>query len=81
MVCKGAPEEIVRLCKTETVPFDFEYKFDVYTKDGFRILGLASRPIDQADLVLSEEELEINMNFEGFLFFSNPLKKATIPTL
>ena len=65
---------IVQSCNQDTVPVDFHNKLEIYSRDGFRIIALAQKEILEEDLNKSDKELEKDLNFEGFLFFYNPLK-------
>lgn len=42
---KGSPEKIYELCKKETIPSDFNQILFQYTKQGFRVIGLARKEI------------------------------------
>ncbi|XP_043541035.1 polyamine-transporting ATPase 13A3-like, partial [Chiloscyllium plagiosum] len=41
--CKGAPETIIKLCTTESVPDDFLEVMESFTLCGYRVIGLAFR--------------------------------------
>ena len=38
---KGSPEMISTLCKSQTLPIDFEEVLSKYTKEGFRVIALS----------------------------------------
>ena len=44
---KGAPEMIASLCKPETIPADFQEMLSMYTKHGYRVIGVAWKPLPQ----------------------------------
>jgi len=83
---KGAPEVIVSLCCPESVPRDFEEVLMSYTREGFRVLAIASRRVDYAnvDTFRSGLHLEVDLQLDGLLIFQNKLKensKAVVETL
>ncbi|CAG0923714.1 unnamed protein product, partial [Notodromas monacha] len=46
LFAKGAPEKIVSLCRSETVPHDFNEVLEKYTEKGYRVLAVAHRRLD-----------------------------------
>lgn len=81
MITKGAPEVIVQQCVQNSVPPQFSMMLEAYEKTGLRIIAMAEKEIASQDVDLSEDELESEMVFKGFIFFQNPLKEETLPTL
>lgn len=65
----------------ESIPQESDMVLQNYSKEGLRIIGVATKEITLEDLNKSEEELESNFDFQGLIFFQNPLKPQTIPTL
>jgi magnesium-transporting ATPase (P-type) len=43
---KGSPERIKDLCLDHTLPDNFDEILEVYTECGYRVLGLASKPLN-----------------------------------
>ena len=43
---KGSPERIKELCLPETLPDNFDEILEVYTEHGYRVLGLATKPLE-----------------------------------
>ncbi|XP_008944588.1 PREDICTED: probable cation-transporting ATPase 13A4 [Merops nubicus] len=80
---KGAPEMVAMLCRAETVPPNFESKLLLYTAQGFRVIGLASKPLPagKRSSDLTREEVESDLTFLGLLIMENRLKKETKPVL
>ncbi|NXC06460.1 AT134 ATPase, partial [Orthonyx spaldingii] len=80
---KGAPEIVAMLCRAETVPSNFERKLLLYTAQGFRVIGLACKPLQAGKLpaTLTREEVESDLTFLGLLIMENRLKKETKPVL
>ncbi|NWI16425.1 AT134 ATPase, partial [Crypturellus soui] len=76
---KGAPETVAKLCRAETVPLNFESKLLLYTAQGFRVIGLAYKPLqaERQSLELTREEVESDLTFLGLLIMENRLKKET----
>ncbi|NXA31240.1 AT134 ATPase, partial [Eudromia elegans] len=80
---KGAPETVAKLCRAETVPLNFESKLLLYTAQGFRVIGLAYKPLqaERQSLDLRREEVESDLTFLGLLIMENRLKRETKPVL
>ncbi|NXW49499.1 AT132 ATPase, partial [Nyctiprogne leucopyga] len=83
---KGAPEMVASLCRKETVPLDFSQMLRHYTTDGFRVLGLACKPLSKVTtfeeaLQFPRDSVESNLTFLGFLVMKNVLKPETTPVI
>ncbi|XP_078510339.1 putative cation-transporting ATPase 13A5 [Lissotriton helveticus] len=82
---KGAPETIISYCRPETVPSTFSRELDVYTKRGFRVIGLAYKTLpagsDCAAESFTRDEAESDLDFLGFLVMENRVKAETKPAL
>ncbi|NWI66644.1 AT132 ATPase, partial [Todus mexicanus] len=83
---KGAPEMVASLCAKETVPVDFSQMLRYYTTDGFRVLGLACKPLPSVTtfeeaLQLPRDSVENNLTFLGFLIMKNVLKPESAPVI
>ncbi|XP_069096791.1 polyamine-transporting ATPase 13A2 isoform X1 [Pleurodeles waltl] len=83
---KGAPELVASLCNSETVPADFSGMLRHYTKDGFRVLGFAYKPLStnvtfEEAQELSRNSVENGLTFLGFLIMRNVLKPETTPVI
>ncbi|NXW09951.1 AT132 ATPase, partial [Fregetta grallaria] len=83
---KGAPEMVASLCRKETVPVDFSQMLRHYTTDGFRVLGLACKPLGtvttfEEALQLPRESVESSLTFLGFLVMKNVLKPESAPVI
>lgn len=76
---KGAPETIASLCEPQTVPEDFHDVLQQYTMQGYRVLGLAWKPLDpklswhQLQRV-TRDHVETGLIFLGLLILQNALK-------
>ncbi|XP_041270341.1 probable cation-transporting ATPase 13A4 [Onychostruthus taczanowskii] len=80
---KGAPETVAMLCRSETVPSNFESKLLLYAAQGFRVIGLACKSLQGGKLpaALTREEVESDLTFLGLLIMENRLKRETRPVL
>ncbi|NXT91048.1 AT132 ATPase, partial [Anhinga rufa] len=83
---KGAPEMVASLCRKETVPVDFSQMLRHYTTDGFRVLGLACKPLStvttfEEALQLPRDSVESGLTFLGFLVMKNVLKPESAPVI
>nr|XP_036880041.1 probable cation-transporting ATPase 13A5 [Manis javanica] len=82
---KGAPEMLVKFCRSETVPRNFPQELRSYTMQGFRVIALAHRALTMGKLSevesLAREKAESELTFLGLLIMENRLKKETKPVL
>ena len=44
---KGSPEKISELCNPNTLPKDFQDVLMKYTKEGYRVIALAMKELDE----------------------------------
>ncbi|XP_075720181.1 putative cation-transporting ATPase 13A4 [Rhinoderma darwinii] len=82
---KGAPEMVASFCKPDTVPINFSDELELYTKQGFRVIGLAYKVLDRSGNLnikaLKRDEVECDLSFLGLLVMENRLKLETRPVL
>nr|XP_039267059.1 probable cation-transporting ATPase 13A4 isoform X1 [Styela clava] len=81
---KGAPETIITLCNQKSVPANFKQKLQFYTKQGYRVLALAHRTLENPnnDISIMERNIvESSLNFLGLVVMANPLKPRTTETI
>ncbi|KAM5163820.1 putative cation-transporting ATPase 13A4 [Mantella aurantiaca] len=82
---KGAPEMVASFCKPDTVPINFTEELELYTKQGFRVLGLAYKLLEKNQSLnvkdLKRDEVESDLCFLGLLVMENRLKLETRPVL
>ncbi|KAK7683891.1 hypothetical protein QCA50_012862 [Cerrena zonata] len=76
---KGAPEVMIDICRPETIPLDYEEVLHEYTKRGYRVIALGSKELEEDDG--SRDQMEKELQFNGFIIFENKLKESTKPTL
>nr|XP_027204749.1 probable cation-transporting ATPase 13A3 [Dermatophagoides pteronyssinus]XP_027204751.1 probable cation-transporting ATPase 13A3 [Dermatophagoides pteronyssinus] len=81
LYAKGSPEMIASLCDPTTLPSDYTTTLQEYTEKGYRVLGLAYRPLTSLNYHkmqrASREDLEKNLTFLGLLVMGNMLKSET----
>ena len=78
--CKGSPEKVKDLCKSDTIPSNFVNTLNKYTIKGYRVLAMATRGLKmdfQQSQSIFREDVEKNMIFLGFLIVKNKLKEKT----
>ncbi|OCT80720.1 probable cation-transporting ATPase 13A4 [Xenopus laevis] len=82
---KGAPEMVTQFCLPESVPANFSNELQMYTQQGFRVIGLAYKLLQVCDNEYKDsylrEEVECSLTFLGLLILENRLKTETIPAL
>uniref|UniRef100_A0A8D1C6W3 Cation-transporting P-type ATPase N-terminal domain-containing protein n=1 Tax=Sus scrofa TaxID=9823 RepID=A0A8D1C6W3_PIG len=80
---KGAPERVASFCQPETVPTSFVSELQVYTTQGFRVIGLAYKKLemDHHTTALMRDQVESDLIFLGLLILENRLKEETKPVL
>ncbi|XP_053566194.1 probable cation-transporting ATPase 13A4 isoform X2 [Bombina bombina] len=80
---KGAPEMVASFCKADTVPLNFAEELELYTKQGFRVIGLAYKILERNIQLgsLKRDDVESNLTFLGLLVLENRLKLETRPVL
>ena len=78
---KGAPEKILKICKYESIPPNYNLIMENLAIQGFRILALAYKNMkieEQSSLkILKRETVETDLNFLGFLILENKMKEDT----
>mmetsp|Transcript_12670 Transcript_12670/g.16488 ORF Transcript_12670/g.16488 Transcript_12670/m.16488 type:complete len:1306 (+) Transcript_12670:114-4031(+) len=80
LLVKGAPEVIRDKCIKSSLPGNYDVFLEQLTKDGYRVLGCASKPLAGPDQKLLEESrssMEKDLMFCGFLLMGNQLKPET----
>uniref|UniRef100_A0A146M0L3 Cation-transporting ATPase n=1 Tax=Lygus hesperus TaxID=30085 RepID=A0A146M0L3_LYGHE len=86
LYCKGSPEMVTSLCEPSTIPADFDSELEGYTKEGYRVLGVAYRDIPKKMSYtkiqrLTREDAESKLIFLGLVVMENQLKPQTSPVL
>ena len=89
LISKGAPEEILKACtfyEGAKGPLEGKILEDIYTayyalsREGFRVLGVAMKKIDERKDVYSRD-IEEGMTFHGFVAFLDPPKNSAKETV
>ncbi|KRY19137.1 putative cation-transporting ATPase W08D2.5 [Trichinella patagoniensis] len=84
LYCKGAPETVISLCRSSSIPENFDSVLGYYTKRGFRVLALAMRLMDTSLLKamkMSRDAVEHDLTLLALLIFENRLKPQTTPVI
>lgn len=88
LIVKGAPEEVLKICSgyddtamhiSEHLRKTIQQTYDTLSRDGFRVLALASKEIDIEKHY--EPSDETHLQFQGFLAFLDPAKASVGETL
>lgn len=75
IAAKGAPEAIIRVCSlTDAEKENIHHAVHQYTKDGYRVLGIASAPFNGDDFPATQQEFPFS--FVGLIAFYDPPKKG-----
>ena len=65
---KGSPEKILDLCKNESIPFNKAKVLDEYTRQGFRVIAAAYKPLPTDFFPNTDRDLiESDLHFLGFI--------------
>lgn len=83
---KGAPEVIMSLCLSETLPDDLASILTQYTVQGFRVIALAHCRLQtklswHAAQRIPRSQVEKDLSFVGLLVLQNMLKPETTPVI
>lgn len=81
---KGSPEMIETLCRKETLPRDFHKVLLDYTREGYRVIALAWRPLRVAYtgvMRMDRSQAERQLHFLGLLIMENRLKPESTPVI
>ncbi|KRX93317.1 putative cation-transporting ATPase W08D2.5 [Trichinella pseudospiralis] len=84
LYCKGAPETVVSLCRSSSIPENFDSVLGYYTQRGFRVLALAMRLMDTSllkTMKMSRDAVEADLTLLALLIFENRLKPQTTPVI
>ena len=67
---KGSPERIRELCRPDTLPKNFDEILEIYTECGYRVLAIATKPLNINYLKsqkITRDEIEHDLQFLGLL--------------
>ena len=90
LICKGAPEEVVKRCTRfelegelhpieEVLLHDLSEHHDELSADGFRVLALAYRDFDPRPTYTKEDESDLILR--GYVAFLDPPKDSALPAV
>ena len=77
---KGSPEKIAELSKPETLPRDFQEVLTGFTREGYRVIAVATRPVEINFVKvqrMDREKVEKDLEFLGLIIMENRLKPET----
>lgn len=78
---KGSPEMVRKLADPGSIPLDFDTELGKHTREGLRVLGLATRRLQglsEAEIqTLNQDDFEFGLQFMGFAVMMNPLRGDT----
>ena len=80
--CKGSPEIIASMSKPATLPKNFNDILKKYTRNGYRVISIASKTLDASlDFktldTIDRRKLEQDLEFLGLIILENKLKPET----
>ncbi|MGQ9921952.1 MAG: magnesium-translocating P-type ATPase [Desulfobacca sp.] len=90
LICKGAPEEVFERCdrfelQGEFHPMDhhaigdMEEEYEQLSKDGFRVLALGYKDLEQKPAYSTDDESDLILR--GYVAFLDPPKDSTAPAV
>ncbi|KAL4648362.1 putative cation-transporting ATPase 13A2 isoform X1 [Arapaima gigas] len=72
---KGAPEMVASLCLKDSVPAQFSDTLQHFASEGFRVLALAYKPLNESSVKTIERgAVESSLRFLGLLVMKNQVK-------
>jgi len=82
--CKGSPEKIAEMSRPDSLPKDFQQVLTSYTKEGYRVIAVASKRLDMNYVKIQRierEKVECDLEFLGLIIMENRLKPQTTPVV
>jgi Mg2+-importing ATPase len=90
LICKGAPEEVFKRCDRFELPGEFhpmdhhaigdmEAEYEQLSKDGFRVLAIAYKDLEQKPAYSTADESGLILR--GYVAFLDPPKDSTAPAI
>jgi Mg2+-importing ATPase len=74
LICKGAPEEILKVCTQDSSFLSLAFKqYEALSADGFRVLAIAVKTVGKQQKFSKQDEVQLS--FEGFIAFLDPPKE------
>jgi magnesium-transporting ATPase (P-type) len=58
LYCKGSPEKIAEMCKPETLPKDFQVILTSYTREGYRVIAVATKRLSKINSIVKVQRIE-----------------------
>lgn len=78
---KGAPDNLKLILNPATYPMNYDEKLQECASKGLRGISICYKKINSEEENLDEQDLVKNMEFLGFVFFANLVKRETVPVI
>uniref|UniRef100_A0A9J2P2L3 Cation-transporting P-type ATPase N-terminal domain-containing protein n=1 Tax=Ascaris lumbricoides TaxID=6252 RepID=A0A9J2P2L3_ASCLU len=81
LYCKGSPEMVASLCRSETVPTDYTSIVSDYAQHGYRLIAVAYRKLELSfakSQKIKRELVECDLELLGMIVMENRLKRQTV---
>uniref|UniRef100_A0A914ZET9 Cation-transporting ATPase n=2 Tax=Parascaris univalens TaxID=6257 RepID=A0A914ZET9_PARUN len=81
LYCKGSPEMVASLCRSETVPSDYTSIVSDYAQHGYRLIAVAYRKLELSfakSQKVKRELVECDLELLGMIVMENRLKRQTV---
>ncbi|WP_143306431.1 magnesium-translocating P-type ATPase [Chitinophaga vietnamensis] len=80
LICKGAPEAILKVCRTDAaVSQRIQQLYEGFSQDGLRVLAIASKQLPGGQGLQASDENELS--FEGLAVFLDPPREDAAATI
>lgn len=80
LICKGAPEEILKVCTQDKEFIDEAIKqYELLSADGFRVVAIAVKNAGLQQAFSKQDEMQLS--FKGFVAFLDPPKADAAETI
>jgi cation-transporting ATPase 13A3/4/5 len=74
---KGSPEIIKTLCTGSSIPGDFGQNLDSLTKQGYRVIAFARKPLGNVNMDIQRDAAEKDLEFLGLFAMENLVKECS----
>eukprot|EP01080_Neovahlkampfia_damariscottae_P001121 gene1121-10635_t len=84
LILKGSPEMFKKVSNLKSLPNDYDKQLESLTKHGHRVLSIGYKEIkneEEIDSEITRENIEMNLNFLGFIILQNKIKPSTKETI
>lgn len=77
LLVKGSPEIIKTLCTGSSIPGDFGQNLDSLTKQGYRVIAFARKPLGNVNMDIQRDAAEKDLEFLGLFAMENLVKECS----